>query len=120
MPGGLISLLSAWRKGACISSSTEGTPVLLDIERKRISSDLRLSTDRIDEAVSAVMTRLAASAASVTLQLFLSGHKREFRETAYASWVMMQSPSACSEGNAAALDYHQLKASLGEPKSAVP
>ena len=51
-------------EGRVFPSSTEDA-VLLDAERDEISSDLRLSTDRIDEAVYAVLTRLAASAASV-------------------------------------------------------
>ena len=45
-------------EGRVFSSSTEDA-VLLDAERAAISSDLRLSTDRIDEAVYAVLARLS-------------------------------------------------------------
>jgi RecB family exonuclease len=102
-------------EGRVFPSSTEDA-VLLDAERVRISSDLRLSTDRIDEAVYAVLTRIAASAGSVTFS-YSCRDTREFRET-YASWVMLQAFRL--QRREAALDYHQLKASLGEPKSAVP
>ena len=102
-------------EGRVFPSSTEDA-VLLDAEREKISSDLRLSTDRIDEAVYAVLTRLAASAASVTFS-YSCRDTREFRET-YASWVMLQAFRL--QRGEVALDYHQLKASLGEPKSAVP
>ena len=47
-------------EGRVFSSSTEDA-VLLDAERAAISADLRLSTDRIDEAVYAVLSRLAVS-----------------------------------------------------------
>ena len=43
-------------------SATED-PVLLDRERPAISPDLRLSTDRLDEAVHGVLARLATSGA---------------------------------------------------------
>ncbi len=102
-------------EGRVFPSSTEDA-VLLDAEREKISSDLRLSTDRIDEAVYAVLTRLAVSAASVTFS-YSCRDTREFRET-YASWVMLQAFRL--QRGEVALDYHQLKASLGEPKSAVP
>ena len=102
-------------EGRVFSSSTEDA-VLLDTEREGISADLRLSTDRIDEAVYAVLTRLAASAASVTFS-YSCRDTREFRET-YASWLMLQA-FRLQRGDAA-LSYHELKAALGEPKSAVP
>ena len=102
-------------EGRVFPSSTEDA-VLLDTERVRSSSDLRLSADRIDEAVYAVLTRLGESAASVTFS-YSCRDTREFRET-YASWVMLQAFRL--QRGEVALDYHQLKASLGEPKSAVP
>jgi RecB family exonuclease len=102
-------------EGRVFSTSTEDA-VLLDTERERISADLRLSTDRIDEAVYAVLTRLAASAASVTFS-YSCRDTREFRET-YASWVMLQAFRL--QRREATLSYHKLKDSLGEPKSAVP
>ncbi len=97
------------------SSSTEDA-VLLDVERLAISTDLRLSTDRIDEAVYTILTRLATSAASTTFS-YSCRDTREFRET-YASWLMLQA-FRLQQGNAT-LSYSMMKAMLGEPKSAVP
>jgi len=102
-------------EGRVFSSSTEDA-VLLDAERKSISADLRLSTDRIDEAVYAVLTRLASSTASITFS-YSCRDTREFRDT-YASWLMLQA-FRLQQGNEA-LSYQQMKAALGEPKSAVP
>jgi len=102
-------------EGRVFSSSTEDA-VLLDVERGAISSDLRLSTDRIDEAVYAVLVRVAASAASATFS-YSCRDTREFRET-YASWVMLQA-FRLQRGDAT-LSYNAMKAALGEPKSAVP
>ena len=102
-------------EGRVFPTSTEDA-VLLDTEREGISSDLRLSTDTIDEAVYAVLTRLAASTASVAFSYSCSD-TREFRET-YASWVMLQAFRL--QRRDAELSYHDLKASLGEPRSAVP
>lgn len=102
-------------EGRVFSSSTEDA-VLLDAERSNISSDLRLSTDRIDEAVYGILMRLAASAASVTFS-YSCRDTREFRET-YASWFMLQA-FRLKNGDAT-LSYSQMKAALGEPKSTVP
>jgi RecB family exonuclease len=102
-------------EGRVFSSSTEDA-VLLDAERRGISAELRLSTDRIDEAVYAVLTRLATSAASVTFS-YSCRDTREFRET-YASWLMLQA-FRLQQGDAS-LSYRAMKAALGEPKSAVP
>ena len=97
------------------SSATEDA-VLLDAERQQISPDLRLSRNRIDEAVSAVLARLAASEASVTFS-YSCRDTREFRET-YASWLMLQA-FRLQRGDET-LSYRDMKAALGEPKSAVP
>ena len=99
-------------------SATEDA-VLLDAERAAISPALRLSTDRIDEAVYAVLARLArvGDRRSVTLQLLVPGHPRvprDLRVVADAAGV-----SGCSSRDAA-LSYQQMKAALGEPKSVVP
>ena len=102
-------------EGRVFSSSTEDA-VLLDAERRGISDDLRLSTDRIDEAVYAVLSRLAASGASATFS-YSCRDTREFRET-YASWLMLQA-FRLEQGDGT-LSYPQMKAALGEPKSAVP
>lgn len=74
-------------EGRVFSSSTEDA-VILDGERLEISADLRLSTDRIDEAVYAVLSRLAVSGPSATFS-YSCRDTREFRET-YASWLMLQ------------------------------
>jgi len=94
-------------------------PVLLDEERAAISPALRRSTDRIDESVYSVLTRLATwsgeSPARVTFS-YSCRDTREFRET-YASWLMLQA-FRLQQGNPAA-SYQQMKAALGEPKSIV-
>lgn len=102
-------------EGRVFSSSTEDA-VLQDAERVCISADLRLSTDRIDEAVYAVLTRLAASSTPAAFS-YSCRDTREFREK-YASWLMLQA-FRLKRGDAT-LSYHQMKAALGEPKSAVP
>ena len=102
-------------EGRVFSSSTEDA-VLLDAERAAISADLRLSTDRIDEAVYAVLSRLAVSGASATFS-YSCRDTREFRET-YASWLMLQA-YRLQQGNET-LAYPAMKTALGEPKSAVP
>ena len=102
-------------EGRVFSSSTEDA-VLLDAERRKLSPDLRLSTDRVDEAVYAFLTRLATSTASATFS-YSCRDTREFRET-YASWLMLQA-FRLQQGDGT-LSYRQMKAALGEPKSAVP
>lgn len=106
-------------------------PVLLDAERAGISPALRTSTDRIDEAVWTVLSRLATwgtetnpdlpnpdprTPARVTLS-YSTRDTREFRET-YASWLMLQA-FRLQQGDAAQ-SYQQMKAALGEPASSVP
>ena len=102
-------------EGRVFSSSTEDA-VLLDAERAVISADLRLSTDRIDEAVYAVLSRLTVSGPTVTFS-YSCRDTREFRET-YASWLMLQA-YRLEQGNET-LTYPEMKLALGEPKSAVP
>jgi hypothetical protein len=91
-------------------------PSAFFVSRSRARPDLRLSTDRIDEAVYAVLMRLAASSASATFS-YSCRDTREFRET-HASWIMLQA-FRLQQGDAT-LSYNQMKAALGEPKSAVP
>lgn len=109
-------------------------PILLDDERRSISGDLQLSTDRIDEAVFTTLSRLAASGRrgisinsqpptgvdgippSVTLS-FSCRDTREFRET-YASWLMLQA-FRLQQGDAGRT-YQQMKGALGEPASCMP
>jgi ATP-dependent helicase/nuclease subunit B len=102
-------------EGRVFSSATED-PVLLDEERERISPALRLSTDRIDEAVHSLLSRLAVSDAAVTFS-YSSRDTREFRET-FASWLMLQA-HRLQQGNPS-LSYPDMKKALGEPASAVP
>src|SRR4029453_17902312 len=92
-------------------------PILLDRERQAISPDLRLSTDRLDEAVHAVLARLAASGAAKVTCSYSCCDTREFRDT-YASWLMLQ-VCRVQQGNPS-LSYPAMKALLGEPVSMVP
>jgi ATP-dependent helicase/nuclease subunit B len=102
-------------EGRVFSSSTEDA-ALLDAERQAISPDLRLSSDRVDEAVYAVLSRLAVSGAALTFS-YSCRDTREFRET-YASWLMLQA-YRLQRGDDT-LSYPEMKAALGEPRSAVP
>jgi RecB family exonuclease len=102
-------------EGRVFAGSTED-PVLLDEERTRISDELRRSTDRVDEAVHAVLSRLAVTGAHVTFS-YSCRDTREFRET-FASWLMLQA-YRLQQGNDS-LSYQQMKKALGEPVSAVP
>ena len=102
-------------EGRVFAGSTED-PVLLDEERARVSEDLKRSTDRIDEAVYGVLSRLAVSDAHATFS-YSCRDTREFRET-FASWLMLQA-YRLQQGNDA-LSYQEMKKALGEPKSAVP
>jgi ATP-dependent helicase/nuclease subunit B len=94
-------------------------PVLLDEERGRLSPLLRTATDRQDEAVFGVLSRLAAmgvSSSAVCLS-FSCRDTREFRET-FPSWLVLQA-YRLQRGDAS-LTYEHLARSLGEPASAVP
>jgi hypothetical protein len=102
-------------EGRVFSSSTEDA-VLLDSERMAIAPELRLSGDRLDEAVYAVLSRLAASGTTVTFS-YSCRDTREYRET-YASWLMLQAYRL--QQRDASLTYQHMKAALGEPTSAVP
>jgi ATP-dependent helicase/nuclease subunit B len=94
-------------------------PVLLDEERARLSPLLRTSTDRLDEAVFGVLSRLAAigTSSSAVCLSFSCRDTREFRET-FPSWILLQA-YRLRQGNAV-LTYEHLTTSLGEPASAVP
>jgi ATP-dependent helicase/nuclease subunit B len=104
-------------EGRVFPAATED-PVLLDRERASISSSLRRSSDRIDEAVYATLSRLALCGAGGTVTLSYSVRDtREFRDT-YASWLMLRA-FRLQQGKPAAT-YHDMKAALGEPMSVVP
>jgi ATP-dependent helicase/nuclease subunit B len=103
-------------EGRVFPSATED-PILLDRERAATSAELRLSRDRIDESVYAVLSRLATCDEGVATFSYSCRDTREFRET-YASWLLLQA-FRLQQGNGT-LSYPQMKAALGEPVSAVP
>jgi RecB family exonuclease len=124
-------------EGRVFPAATED-PVLLDAEREAIAPALRRSTDRIDEAVYAVLGRLAswsagaAAGASASAEgvaaagqapggvvtfSYSTRDTREFRDT-YASWLVLQ--AARLQRGDPALSYPAMKAALGEPVSSVP
>ena len=86
-PAAACSSSSDSRRDACSQAPSED-PVLLDQERARIHAALRLSKDRVDEAVWATLSRLATHAGPIVLS-YSSRDVREYRET-YASWLMLQ------------------------------
>jgi ATP-dependent helicase/nuclease subunit B len=95
-------------------------PVLLDAERERISPLLRRSADRIEESVFAVLSRLAAAAASPDTRVCLSyscRDLREFRHT-FPSWLVLQAHRVAA--GRAKDSYKELDDALGIPKSCVP
>ncbi len=130
-------------EGAVFPAASED-PVLLDAERAAISPALRQSNDKIDEAVWAVLSRLATAGERspnpeepgrtpnpeeprrtlknrvepwrVTFSYSVRD-TREFRET-YASWLMLQA-FRLQQGDPR-LSYQAMKAALGEPVSSVP
>ena len=103
-------------------------PVLLDSEREQINPALRRSSDRTEEAVWSVLSRLATRGnqeprtrnqqprALVTLS-YSNRDTREYRET-FPSWLMLQA-YRMQTGNPK-LSYPELKDALGTPKSHVP
>jgi CRISPR/Cas system-associated exonuclease Cas4 (RecB family) len=95
-------------------------PVLLDAERQRISPTLRCSSDRTEEAVHAVLARLAVvdtAAGSEVCFSYSSRDLREYRET-FPSWLMLQGHRLQTAD--ASRSYPDLKAALGAAKSCVP
>ena len=95
-------------------------PVLLDIERQRISPALRCSSDRTEEAVHAVLSRLAVIDTAAGHRVCLSYSSRdlrEYRET-FPSWLMLQAYRLQTADPLKS--YPDLKAALGTPKSFVP
>lgn len=94
--------------------------VLLDRERAGISPELRLSGDRVDEAVWQTLARLedieSTPGARVCFS-YASRDLREYRET-YASWVMLRAFRR-REGDDT-LSFPDMRKALGEPVSVVP
>ena len=103
-------------EGRVFPAATEDA-VLLDEERRRISDDLRLSADKIDESVYGFLSRLASSPATSVTFSYSCRDTREYRET-YASWIVLQA-FRLQQRNPK-LSYTEMKAALGEPKSVVP
>lgn len=106
------------QEGAMFPAAVED-PVLLDEERARIHPLLRTSADRLDEALAAALSRLAAigqSSASVCFS-FSCRDTREFRET-FPSWLLLQAFRL--QRGEASLTYEDLAHSLAEPACAVP
>lgn len=108
-------------EGAVFPSRLED-PVLLDAERTRISLALPTSHDRLEEAVHAVVSRLAVlpvppnpAHGSVCLS-YSCRNLRDGRETA-PSWVMLQALRV--EQGRADLTYEQLREALGTPETLV-
>jgi RecB family exonuclease len=104
-------------EGRVFPTATEDA-VLLDREREAISPALRRSVDKVDEAVYAMLARLATFGTDTKVTFSYSVRDtREFRET-YASWLMLQA-FRLKSGNAHA-SYQDMKAALGEPVSSIP
>jgi ATP-dependent helicase/nuclease subunit B len=104
-------------EGRVFPSATED-PVLLDAERRGISPLLRLSSDRIDEAVYAVADRLASTGGARAITLSYSCRDlREFRQT-YPSWLLLQAHrTSCGQPHHS---YPDLLKAVGAPVSCVP
>ena len=91
-------------------------PVLLDAERVHLSDRLRTSTDRLDESVFAIASRLAAVDASHVCFSFSCWDTRQFRET-FPSWLVLHA-WRLQTGDAHAT-FDDLKKGLGDPVSCV-
>ena len=95
-------------------------PVLLDVERQRISPTLRRSGDRVEESVYAVLSRLATAGSATDVELCFSYSCRDLREhrESFPSWLMLQAYRLQTADPSKS--YLDLKAALGVPKSCVP
>jgi len=106
------------QEGSVFPAAVEDA-VLLDDERAAINPHLRTSAHRLDEAVFAVRSRLAAigaSAGRVCLS-FSCRDTRDFRQT-FPSWIVLQAFRLMKADPS--LNYEDLGTWLGEPVSAVP
>jgi hypothetical protein len=93
-------------------------PVLLDAERALIDPALRRSSDRTEEAVWAVISRLATFGADTCVTLSYSCRDtREFRET-FPSWLVLQAYRV--QTGDPSQSYPGLRMALGTPASHVP
>jgi ATP-dependent helicase/nuclease subunit B len=91
-------------------------PVLLDAERVSLDPALATSTDRVEEARWAVLTRLGALGGQVCVS-YACRDVREHRDS-FASWLMVQI-FRVMRGDAG-LGPRQLDDALGQPVSLVP
>jgi hypothetical protein len=91
-------------------------PVLLDVERTRLSPDLQTSHDRASEAVHLAVSRLAALEGRLTFS-YSCRDQREARPS-FPSWVLLQ--AARLQARDASLSYEGLARRLGAPVTSVP
>jgi ATP-dependent helicase/nuclease subunit B len=86
-----LLFITGLEEGRVFPAATED-PVLLDAERARISPTLRRSSDNIEEAVYAALSRLAVAGTAPGAEVCFSyscRDLREYRET-FPSWLMLQ------------------------------
>lgn len=117
--GRRLTFVTGLEEGRVFPSPREDA-VLLDRERAGISDELRLSGDRVDEAVWQTLARLADIEATPGARVcfsYASRDLREYRET-YASWVMLRAFRR-REGDDT-LSFPDMRRALGEPVSVVP
>ena len=114
-----LLFITGLEEGRVFPAATED-PVLLDAERARISPTLRRSSDNIEEAVYAALSRLAVAGTAPGAEVCFSyscRDLREYRET-FPSWLMLQAYRLQVAGPVKS--YQDLKKALGVPKSCVP
>jgi CRISPR/Cas system-associated exonuclease Cas4 (RecB family) len=110
-----VAFIVGLEEGRMFPAAVED-PVLLDSERSAISSVLRVSADKIDEAVYSACAGLATSSAATTFS-YSCRDLREYRET-FPSWMLLQA-FRIKSGDAS-LSYPDLAKALGPPVSIVP
>lgn len=116
-----VTFLVGLEEGAVFPSLLED-PVLLDTEREAIADALPRSRDRLDEALHAVLLRLAAlpisagGEASVCAS-YSCRDLRDGRET-FPSWLMLQLVRLKERD--ATLTYEALREGLAAPETMVP
>jgi len=119
VPNRALLFIVGLEEGRVFPAAVED-PVLLDSERQLISPALLCSSDRIEEAVNAVLARLAVVETVAGREVCLSyscRDLREYRET-FPSWLMLQAYRLQTADPSRS--YPDLKAALGAPKSYVP
>lgn len=114
-----LLFVSGLEEGRVFPAAIED-PVLLDAERQRISPALRCASDRIEEAVYAVLSRLATVGSAPGSEVCFSYSCRDVRESreTFPSWLMLQAYRL--QTAAPSKTYRDLDAALGVPKSCVP